>query len=97
MKVIAFLGSPRKDGNTELLLKEAIKGIIASGDLTGREIPGSAAQVFNLNLMKISPCQDCGECDKTGKCIVEDEMSTIYNAIRTADRIILASPIFSSG
>ena len=63
MKVIAFLGSPRKDGNTELLLKEAIKGIEASGSPSGSE-------VFNLNLMKISPCQDCGGCDETGKCIV---------------------------
>lgn len=90
MKVIAFLGSPRKDGNTELLLKEAIKGIEASGSPSG-------AEVFNLNLIKISPCQDCGGCDETGKCIVEDEMSQIYNAIRTADRIILASPIFFFG
>jgi multimeric flavodoxin WrbA len=97
MKVIAFLGSPRKDGNTELLLSEAIKGIIASGDSAGREIPGSAVQIFNLNLMNISPCQDCGGCNETGKCIVEDEMTQIYNAIRTADRIILASPIFFFG
>ncbi|MBI3376973.1 MAG: flavodoxin family protein [Nitrospirae bacterium] len=97
MKVIAFLGSPRKDGNTELLLNEAIKGIIASGDSAGREIPGSAVQIFNLNLMKISPCQDCGGCDETGKCTVEDEMSQIYNTIKTADRIILASPIFFFG
>lgn len=107
MKVIAFLGSPRKDGNTELLLSEAIKGIIASGDSfssanppecgTGREVSGSEVQVFNLNLMRISPCQDCGGCDETGKCIVEDEMSQIYNAIRTADRIILASPVFFFG
>ena len=88
MKVIAFLGSPRKDGNTELLLNKAIKGI---------KVSGSAVQVFNLNLIKISPCQDCGGCDETGKCIVEDEMSQIYNAIRTADRIILASPVFFFG
>ena len=88
MKVVAFLGSPRKGGNTELLLSEAIKGI---------ELSGSAVEIFNLNLMKISPCQDCGGCDETGKCIVEDEMSQIYNAIRTADRIILASPIFFFG
>ncbi len=88
MRVIAFLGSPRKDGNTELLLNEAIKGV---------KVFVSAVQVFNLNLMKISPCQDCGGCDETGRCIVEDEMSQIYNAIRTADRIILASPIFFFG
>ncbi|MDO8746841.1 MAG: NAD(P)H-dependent oxidoreductase, partial [Thermodesulfovibrionales bacterium] len=79
MKVIAFLGSPRKDGNTELLLNEAIKGVVSSEDSAGREVTVSVVQVFNLNLMKISPCQDCGGCDETGKCIVEDEMSQIYN------------------
>jgi multimeric flavodoxin WrbA len=88
MKVIAFLGSPRRDGNTELLLKEAVKGV---------ETSGSSVRAFNLNLMRISPCQNCGGCENTGKCIIEDEMLQIYEAIRTADRIILASPIFFFG
>ncbi len=44
--------------------------------------------------MNIDPCQDCGGCDETGKCIVQDDMDQIYDAIRSADRIILASPIF---
>jgi len=88
MNIIAFLGSPRKDGNTELLLREAIKGI---------EDLKSTVQTFNLNLMKISPCQNCGGCDETGICNIEDEMVQIYDAIRTADRIILASPIFFFG
>jgi len=85
MKTIAFLGSPRKEGNTELLLKEAVRGI---------EETGFTVQIFNLNVMNISPCQNCGGCDDTGVCIYEDDMSQIYEAIRTADRIILASPIF---
>jgi len=90
MKVIAFLGSPRIGGNTELLMNEALKGIAAASH-------GPDVEVFNLNLMKIAPCQDCGGCDKTGKCIIEDDMSPIYAAIRAADRIILASPIFFFG
>lgn len=85
MKTIAFLGSPRKEGNTELLLMEAVRGI---------EEAGFTVQIFNLNLVKISPCQNCGGCDDTGECIYEDDMSQIYEALRTADRIILASPIF---
>lgn len=85
MEIIAFLGSPRKGGNTELLLKEAIRGIEESGI----NVP-----IFNLNLMNISPCQNCGGCDNTGICTIEDDMVQIYDAIRTADRIILASPIF---
>lgn len=89
MKTIAFLGSPRKDGNTELLLKEAVRGVRESSD--------ADMKVFNLNLLNIRPCQDCGGCEKTGECILEDDMSKLYPEIRTADRIILASPIFFFG
>jgi multimeric flavodoxin WrbA len=85
MKTIAFLGSPRKEGNTETLLREAVRGI---------EDTGFTVQIFDLNNMNISPCQNCGGCDDSGVCIYEDDMSPIYEAIRTADRIILASPIF---
>lgn len=85
MKIIAFLGSPRKEGNVDILLKEVIKGVKDSG---------FEVQIFDLNSMNIQPCQDCGGCDETGECIVHDDMDRIYEAIRTADRIILASPIF---
>lgn len=85
MKVIAFLGSPRKDGNTELLLREAIRGIESSGP---------EVKTFRLNLMNIKPCQNCGGCEETGLCVLEDDMAMLYPEIRTADRIILASPIF---
>lgn len=85
MKVTAFLGSPREQGNSELLLKEAILGI---------ETFRLEVQTFNLNEMQIKPCQNCGGCDETGMCIIEDDMADIYNAIRSADRIILASPVF---
>src|SRR4030042_2090721 len=87
MKIISFLGSPREGGNTELILKETIRGIEEPGS-------GSIVQVFNLNLMNISPCQNWGGCDETGVCVYEDDMTQIYDAIRSADRIILASPIF---
>ncbi len=85
MEIIAFCGSPRKNGNTDLLLKETIRGI---------EDAGFPVKMFRLNVMKIKPCQNCGGCEETGKCIVEDDMDQIFDAIRSADRIILASPIF---
>jgi len=87
MKVFAFLGSPREGGNTELLLKEAIKGV---------EESDSSVHIFNLNTMNIAPCQNCGGCEETGACVFEDDMTQVYEAIRAADRIILASPIFFS-
>jgi multimeric flavodoxin WrbA len=85
MKTIAFLGSPRKEGNTDLLLREAIRGI---------EEAGATVQLFSLNDLTITPCQNCGGCDESGVCIYEDDMTRIYEAIRKAERIILASPIF---
>lgn len=88
MKVIAFLGSPRQNGNTEVLLNSAIEGISEGGH---------DVRIFQLNIMNIKPCQNCGGCDDTGVCVFRDDMDDIYNAIREADRIILASPIFFFG
>jgi multimeric flavodoxin WrbA len=88
MKVTAFLGSPRIEGNTDLLLRETLRAI----DAAGHEI-----QLFKLNYMNIRPCQNCGGCEKTGTCVIKDDMGEIYNAIRGADRIVLASPIFFFG
>ncbi len=88
MKVIAFLGSPRREGNSELLLKEAVRGI---------EETRLRVQIFNLNEMQISPCQSCGGCEETGVCIFNDDMALIHSAIREASRIILTSPIYFFG
>lgn len=88
MKVTAFLGSPRIEGNTDLLLRETLRAI----DAAGHEI-----QLFKLNFMRITPCQDCSGCERTGVCVIKDDMDEIYGAIREADRIILASPIFFYG
>lgn len=88
MKVLAFMGSPRENGNTDMLLREALRGI---------RDKVSQISVFKLNQMNIMPCQNCGGCDETGACIYDDEMNQIYESIRSSDRFILASPIFFFG
>jgi multimeric flavodoxin WrbA len=88
MKIVAFQGSPRAGGNTEILLNAALTPIREAG----HEII-----LFNLNGMNIAPCQDCGKCEEDGLCVIEDDMSAVYKAIGEADRIILASPIFFFG
>jgi multimeric flavodoxin WrbA len=85
MKIIGFLGSPRESGNSEILLKETVRGI---------EESGLTVSIFDLNRMNIMPCQNCSGCEGTGVCIYDDDMSRVYEAIRKADRVILASPIF---
>jgi len=86
LNTVAFLGSPRKRGNTERLLDAALEGVRAEG---------GDASIFRLSELNIHPCRNCGGCAKTGKCVVlDDDMAAIYEKIRSADRIILASPIY---
>ena len=88
MNIVAFLGSPRVEGNSDILLREALRAVegVTHDVLT-----------FRLNTMHIKPCQNCGGCEKTGICVINDDMLEISRAIREADRIILSSPIFFFG
>jgi len=85
MKILAFLGSPRKKGNTEVLMEAVAAGVkSAGGDL-------EAVRLCDLN---IQPCTGCGGCDKTGRCVLEDDMIPLYDRILAANRVIVASPIY---
>ena len=85
MKILGISGSPRRDGNAESLLDEALRGAKDSGADTEKII---------LNELSMRPCQECGGCDRTGVCVVKDDMQSVYAKIDGADAVILASPIF---
>jgi len=88
VKVVAFLGSPRVKGNTELLLAEALRGI---------EEGGHEVILFRPSSMRIAPCLNCDGCVETGQCIIKDDMDKVYEAISEADRVVVASPVFFFG
>ena len=88
MNVLVFLGSPRKGGNSEVLTEAMLKGVRAAG---------STPEIIRLCELSLSPCISCGGCNKTGKCVVEDDMTPLYDKILATDLIILASPIFFYG
>ncbi len=88
MKAVGIYGSPRKGGNTDALLDSALKGIQLKG--------GNIERVYVRDL-KISGCRSCYGCEKTGICIVKDDMQEIYPLLDEADAVILASPIFFYG
>jgi multimeric flavodoxin WrbA len=88
MDVLAFLGSPRKKGNSEVLTLALLEGVRQAG---------GSPEIIRLCDLKISPCISCGGCDKTGKCVVEDDMIPLYKKIITTDKIIVSSPIFFYG
>ena len=68
MLVLGVAGSPRRSGNSELLLDEALAGV--------REA-GAAAEKIVLAELCLSPCTACGTCDKTGRCPIADDMQEI--------------------
>ena len=88
MKVLGIYGSPRKGGNSDQLLDKALEGARS----TGAEI----ATVYARKL-KMSGCLECGGCDKTGTCVVKDDMQLVYPLMEEANVIIIASPIFFYG
>jgi multimeric flavodoxin WrbA len=88
MKVLALSGSPRKKGNTETLLRAVLKGVTAAG---------GEVELIRLYDLRIQPCIGCGGCDKTGECVLEDDMQELYPKILAAPRVILASPIYFYG
>ena len=85
IKVLGIYGSPRKGGNSDQLLDKALEGARSAGAET--------KAVYARDL-KMCGCLECGGCDKTGKCVVEDDMQSVYPLLEEADIIFLASPIF---
>jgi len=84
LKVWGIAGSPRRGGNTDLLLGEVMRGAASRG---------AKVKTIILNDLEIVPCQHCDACLKTGRCKVEDDMQMVYKDLRQADRVVLASPI----
>lgn len=84
MRILGVAGSPRRGGNTDILLAEVMKGAASKGAET---------KTIVINKLNISPCQHCDACLKGGECAIKDEMQDIYKEFEQADIIVLASPI----
>jgi len=85
MKVVAIIGSPRKNGNTELLTKHTLKAISEEGLDT---------ELIRLASLEIKPCTACMACKEQEICSIKDDLFPIYLKMKEADGIILASPVY---
>ncbi len=85
VKVLGIYGSPRKGGNTDLLLDRILEG--------SREA-GAEVESLYVRRLKINGCLECGSCDETGECAIRDDMDAVYPLLQEADVIFLASPNF---
>jgi multimeric flavodoxin WrbA len=84
-QILAIYGSPRRKGNTSLLLKKAVEGAIEVG-----------AEVEELVLrdLKMSPCLEIYGCKKDGRCVIQDDFQGVYDKLLSCKGLMLASPIF---
>ncbi len=87
-KVLGVSGSPRRNGNTELLLKELLNGAEASG---------LEVELVILGEFSISPCTSCDSCQKDGQCVINDDMQLMYGKLLEADYVVFASPVYFKG
>lgn len=85
MNVIGISGTPRRKGNSELLLRYALKPFVNDA---------WNVKTFLLSELEIKPCNACDSCRKTGTCIINDDMQEIYDAFRWCNAIIISSPVY---
>jgi len=85
MNILAIYGSPRRKGNTSLLLQQAVQGACDVG---------SQVHEIVLRDLVMSPCLELYGCKESGRCVIRDDFQEVYDLIQHCDGIMLASPIF---
>lgn len=88
MRVVGLQGSPRKKGNTSILLSTFLDEI---------EKQGGTVHNLDVTRMNVMPCQECGTCEKKGYCPLKDDMQSLYPLLWKADLVVLGTPIFFYG
>lgn len=84
-KILAIYGSPRRQGNTTLLLNQAVQGALDAGARVEKVV---------LRDLKISPCLEIYGCKETGRCVIQDDFQGVSNQLLACHGLMLASPIF---
>ena len=85
MKVIGFIGSPRKEGNTAWSVNKILEGA---------KEQGAETESWHSSNLDISPCKGCLACVETDNCVMGDDMQEIYSSIEHADALVIGSPVY---
>jgi multimeric flavodoxin WrbA len=88
MKVLGIVGSPRKNGNTDILVGTVLESA---------ESAGATVEKIYLNDLNFRECQGCGVCKSEGKCSLDDDMQQVYTKMLDADCIVVGSPVYFQG
>ncbi|MBQ3284218.1 MAG: flavodoxin family protein [Ruminococcus sp.] len=85
MKVLMINGSPRKDGNTAIALKEMEKTFLKNG---------IEVEIMQIGNQAIRGCIACGTCNKKGQCVFDDAVNEAAPKFESADGLVIASPVY---
>lgn len=85
MKILGVEGSPRRNGNTEKLVKTILESAAGNGHET---------KFYKLADMNVSPCLGCIGCRETGVCVIKDDMQQLYDEIQASNAIVIGSPVY---
>jgi multimeric flavodoxin WrbA len=87
-RVLGIVGSPRRDGNTHILVSHLLEG--------AREA-GAAAETVLLGDLRIRECNGCHTCRRGKPCSKKDDMNALYPKIMEADSIVFGTPVYWYG
>jgi multimeric flavodoxin WrbA len=87
-KLLAVIGSPRKQGNTHAMVL---------GLLEGAKACGAESEIVFLGDLDIAECNGCLACWKTGRCAKNDDMNKLYDLIALSDAIVFGTPVYWYG
>jgi multimeric flavodoxin WrbA len=89
VEVLGIVGSARRWGNSELMVRQALEGALAEG---------ATARMIRLTSLQLESCTGCMRCVLGGKsCPLEDDMAWLVGAIQAADGLVLAAPTYFLG
>lgn len=85
-KIVILIGSMRKGGNTQLLAQAFAEGARKRNDV----------EIISVADYKVNPCIGCNSCftRENNRCFQEDDMVQIYDKLKTADIVVIASPVY---
>jgi multimeric flavodoxin WrbA len=87
-KVLGFMGSPRRKGNTHVMVSKILEG--------ARDI-GSQTEIIFLDELNIQECDGCHACWKGKPCTKEDGMGDVYSKIAESDVLVFGTPVYWYG
>ncbi len=87
-RVLGVVGSPRKKGNTHILVSKILEGA---------EAEGAESDILFLGKLKIRECDGCHACWEGKSCSRKDDMNDVYPKIAESDAIVLGTPVYWYG